>query len=84
MISVMIDLDRWARFSQKERGVIAIGATRTLIEMLEEGAMPEGAGTAEVLEAVARIVSELNMLEGGEGVDATLLHRALKVLREEE
>lgn len=78
-----LNLERWKGFSEKERATIATAMSFLLVDVLESDDW-DAPKKAEVLEMVATIVSEVNVLAEGQMVDTTMLHTAVKILRSQE
>jgi transposase-like protein len=80
---VNLNLERWKGFDERERATIATAMSFLLVDVLDSTEW-EPSKKADVLEMVATIVSEVNLLAEGHEVDTTLLHTAVKILREQE
>jgi hypothetical protein len=80
---VELNLERWKGFDGRERATIATAMSFLLVDVLESDDW-RGQDKATVLEMVATIVSEVNLLADGEPVDTTILHTTIKILKEME
>jgi len=77
-----MNTERWGAFTDQERAYVCAGLTFLLLDMFSDE--DTTSRRAEIVETCSILISEINLLGGGRGIDEDLLSKTLQHLRGEE